>query len=352
VIVKAVSLLVPSLAACGDIDNHILSAKTEFKNILSNGGFQSLESGMMVYRVSDNTKSHTGIILGVDISHFNDATIVHHENTIPTKVQHQVRLLEQIGGLVKPIVLTHRPLEKIKAIMHETTSVLPAVDIHLNKYQAKHQLWPISNPDHIREIESTYATINNAYIVDGHHRTAAIQAFGQSQSIDHGLCAMFDIEELDILPFHRVIHTNLSTTIILDKLHKISTLELLGKTPLPSQTGELTALIEGKAYRLKWNQNLLSKDLMQSLDVNLLSSHVLNDILGIASERDSKIKYVEGNHSAEKIFSSLQKGQIAFLLHPIAIQAFIQLVRAKAILPPKSTWFLPRMATGMVCMEF
>lgn len=307
---------------------------------------------MMVYRIVSDQRAYTGIVLGVGIDNFNDGSIVHHEQTIPNKVAHQTELVKKKNGLKKPILLTHQVIPEIKTLIDELTKTQPTVDIQLDKYHSRHQLWSITEPSHILKISSVYSDIENTYIVDGHHRTAAIQALGSTGIANHGLCALFDVDELDILPFHRVVQTDISPSVILDKLKTISTLEEIENPCTPSQSNELVCLINGKAYLLRWNADLISDDQVAALDVNLLSTHILKNILGITSERDSNIKYVEGNQTAESIGSKLDSNEVAFLLHPIDIQDLIQITDAQQLLPPKSTWFLPRMASGLMRMDF
>ena len=353
-LVKPLSILLPSESALLDINQHVLDAKSTFSDMRAQGQYILLIDQMIVYRITDSNRSFTGIVLGVDTSEFNNETIIHHERTMPSKVAKQTSVAKEQGGLSKPIILTNRAIPAISEIMNRYTSQIPLIDLHLDKYGAQHQIWPISDSKDLKVIADAFSEKEKAYIVDGHHRTRAIQAFCSDPEvpISVGLSAMFDIEQLDILPFHRIVDIEMPSSSFINELSKVGILETLNQSKFPSKANEVVILLEGKCYNFTWPQQ--SSNPIEQLDVNQLSKIILRDILGIEKESiSSKVTYIEGNHKIEEIESKiLGTKKAAFLLHPISIDDLIDILNDGHILPPKSTFFLPRMANGIVSMAW
>jgi len=352
--VQPISILVPSDSAKADIAKHVFDAKFSFAEMRTQGHYRQLSNQMLVYRITDADRSFTGIVLGIDINEFIGDTIVHHERTISSKVANQTAVAKGQGGFSKPILLTTRAIPAVTDIINRYTIQQPLLDVHLKKYSARHQVWPIDDNRDVDIIINSFAKKGQAYIVDGHHRTRAIEALSRDKdvSIPSGLCAMFDIDQLDILPFHRIVELDISKDKLLSELRNIGTVDKLSKSQFPNASGEIILLFNGSAYSFRWKEKPASA--IEALDVNLLSKLILKDILHIRKESSSsKVAYLEGNYSLTTIRSKIKgNSKVAFLLHPISREAFISTVNTGHLLPPKSTWFLPRMANGIVSMEF
>ena len=353
-LVKPLSILLPSDSALLDINQHVLDAKSTFSVMRAQGQYISLFDQMIVYCITDSNRSFTGIVLGVDTSDFNDDTIIHHERTIPSKVGKQASVAKQQGGLSKPIILTTRAVPAISEIMNRYSSQEPLIDLFIDKYGARHQIWPITDSKDLKVIVDAFSEKEKAYIVDGHHRTRAIQELCSDPEvpISVGLSAMFDIEQLDILPFHRIVDIDMPTNSFINELSKVGTLETLNQSKFPDKANEVVIMLEGKYYNFTWATQ--SSNPIEQLDVNQLSKIILRGILEIKKESISlKVSYIEGNHSVEQIESKIiGTRKAAFLLHPISIDDLIDILNDGHILPPKSTFFLPRMANGIVSMAW
>jgi len=234
-LVRPISLLIPSESGLVDIDQHVSAAKTSFDQMRSYNQYITLQDHILIYRIIDSQRSYTGIILGVNTAEFTDDKIVHHELTIPSKVARQTAIAKEQCGFSKPILLTNRPIPVINSIIERRTLQKPFVDIHLDRYDAQHQIWQITDPIDIHTIIEVFATRDKAYIVDGHHRTRAMQQLSVDPSVKlpYGLCGMFDIEQLEILPFHRIVDIDIDPSTFLEHFSTIGNLDLPKSSRFP-----------------------------------------------------------------------------------------------------------------------
>jgi uncharacterized protein (DUF1015 family) len=267
---------------------------------------------------------------------------------------------------VKPILLTYLPVPDITQwLVQHTQDQPPHWIVNFKTEQEDHLFWAIDKPEAIQEICSLFAQqLPEVYLADGHHRIAATQYFAQSQNLNKShyfkiLCAYFDASQLDILEFNRVVTLppNLSTSALLSQLESLFHIAPLENPEKPKQKHELSLLLNNQWFRLQWKPNILEQYDTQAilLDTMLLNEQVLKAIIGIKNvQKDKRINYLEGPKGLEGLVQETQKGKnrAGFILYPTAIEDVIRVASLKKIMPPKSTWFEPRIKNGLIVYEY
>ncbi|MCB0640681.1 MAG: DUF1015 domain-containing protein, partial [Phaeodactylibacter sp.] len=271
-------------------------------------------------------------------------------------------------AMVKPVLLTYDPIELIERFIHEyTLKHAPFMDIHFEQEQQQHLFWEIADNHDIQYLTELFEKhVPHGYIADGHHRTS-ITAIMHDRSLkghlqgDYGqlLAAFFSSKEVQVLDFNRVVEglTECSVTTFLALLSKIVEIDVLEIPSRPSGKHELVMFLNREWFRLSWKPEVLErfKDVPVLLDVHLLNELILKDILKIDDIRtDFRVRYVEGNRGLEGLKERVLKSEhrIGFVLHPIAMEDFMTIADHDSVLPPKSTWFEPRMRNGLIVQEF
>ncbi|MBT8219964.1 MAG: DUF1015 family protein [Bacteroidia bacterium] len=357
--ITPISFRIPNLNEVSDINELVELAKENFARLRTKNQFRKLGKGYLVYQVIAQNHSFQGVVCGVLIEEFANRTIVHHEKTIPYKELQQAEFAEKQWGFCKPLLMTHRPIPSVGKIIDRYLDREPLISAHIERYNTTHRVWQIENPEEEEAITKAYSQIDHTFILDGHHRAAAIDILDErGLGIHHGMCAFFDIDNLEILPFHRILQIDPGLTI--DKL--IGGLEQLGQvtknpdTFFPNKEHCIHFYLHGELIAFFWSSEILeNSEAVMRLDVNLVNEYIFHQLLNINSVRKSqKIQYIEGNATPDKIKSELSVGpeKMAILLHSIDIEDLIDITSNNRLLPPKSTWFLPRLANGIVTMTF
>ncbi|RMG80895.1 MAG: DUF1015 domain-containing protein [Bacteroidetes bacterium] len=350
-------------------DHFMSTVKTDYNEYVASGFFEkSSREGFYVYQIQHFDKKYTGLVACVDIRDYLDGKILKHEHTLATKEQEQIHLLLRRNAQVKPILLTHPPKKDIAGLLKsEIAGRTPTLEIFFEKENQIHRFWQVSEGGRIEEIQLLFRSqVPRSYIADGHHRSAATaRMFERAKDPDLAgrfdvlLAAFFATSELEILDFNRVIEgLNLvSPTRFMAELSRLFEIEPLSAPEKPAQKHEITLFINKEWYKLRWRESVLREesDKPVLLDVSLLNEKVLRDILGIEDVRtDARVKYVEGTKGAEGLTDKAIKNEfrVGFWLYPVAMEDFLKIADLGKTLPPKSTWFEPRIKNGLVVKEF
>lgn len=319
---------------------------------------------MYVYEIVKQGKPHLGLLCTVAVADFLEGHIKKHENTIHSKEQQQVSLALKRNALVKPVLLAHRNHEAIShtlASYAETNT--PGITIHLDGHEEIHRFWPITDPAQWVSLQALYELyVEDVYIADGHHRCMAMtllhQQYPDNPAYHQFLCALFPKSQLDILAFHRVTQglESMPTSTVLEKLKRWLEVLPLNGPALPKAKFELVLHFRNQWYQLTWKQALLEQHAQQKviLDTALLEQYIFAEFLGIDDVRSSeKIKYIEAPSGLQAIENAIAKSddRMAWLLHPVALEDMIAQSDQQLFMPPKSTWFEPRMRNGLIVQE-
>lgn len=303
----------------------------------------------------------------MDLQDYRKGAIKKHEHTIAENEQKQMQLALKRKAGVKPVLLTYPDVPDIRQWLGQFVAAHePVFEVHFEGDGQHHRLWAASKPEDIAAVQQLFLeNIPATYIADGHHRlaTTALMHEKLESPAEHGhygtlLAAFFAAGELEILDFNRVVDAldDITPPKFMARLSQVFDIECLDQPEKPRRKHELTMYMRREWYRLSWRQRLLeSRQEAGILDAALLNEKVLQGILGITDVRsDPRVEYVEGPKGLEGLRKKAMKNDhtVAFCLYPIQMEDLFSLADAGQMLPPKSTWFEPRMKNGMLVQEF
>jgi uncharacterized protein (DUF1015 family) len=280
-----------------------------------------------------------------------------HELTRPDKEDDRVRHMETLNSQTGPVFLTYRATEKFDAFTGKKISEKSEIDFTA-KDGVRHSSWKISDAGDIKFIESQFAHIPFLYIADGHHRSAAAaRVFQSRKGAGHSgqfLAVIFPHNQMQILPYNRVLkdlngHTPEQ---LLKKLEAVFTISK-GEGAIPKRKHEFGFYFQGQWQKLSFRGNFLqTKEAIENLDVTLLQKNVLAPVFGIDDPRTSrKINFVGGIRGTAELEKLVGSGEYAcaFSMFPTSIEDLMSIADAGGIMPPKSTWFEPKLRDAMFC---
>ncbi len=292
-----------------------------------------------------------------------------HEHTIESKEAVQRQLSLERGVVVKPILLTYPGYEALDQWMEAYTSAYsPAWEVEVPELQEIHRFFPISREADIAHVQALFDTgLQHAYIADGHHRfSSAVSLYRQHEGLakqsvfENLMCAFFPANALEIHNFNRVVYNalaDISPASFMAALSQYASLVRLPAAAMPAVAHELTMLLEGEWFSVSWRDLTwyTRPDRSVSTDVDLFNDLILHKILGIEDARtDKKIDYIEGPKGIAGLEDAVNAhpGSIGFCLYPLDWQTFQAIIDAGQVLPPKSTWFEPRMKNGLLIQPY
>lgn len=338
------------------------SIKHNYIEYRDNGFYEELKGeGYYVYQIKTLDKTHTGIITLSDVTEMKKGRILKHEKTLAAKEQNMMHLLLQRKALVKPVLLGFKSNKAINQIIEKTTKKKPLNKIHFKEDNEVHIVWTVFDKNMVEEITEHFKKIKKAYIGDGHHRCTTVKLLSESKKLgkdaskyNHLLTAYFPFEQLKIWDFNRVMNITgiISIPELIVELSKYFEISKLEKAVKPKKKHQLTFYIEGIWYRMVWREKYLSKKKDELLlDSALLNKYIFGKILGVEDVRtDTRIQYYGGTQPLTKIENSANKKEqgMGVCIYPVSVKELTTIADMGLTLPPKSTWFLPRLKSGML----
>lgn len=359
--------LFPNMEYIPSPDYFFATVREEFPQYYDNGFFWSADrDAFYVYEIQTPRRNYLGLAACVDLRDYREGAIKKHEHTIAENEQKQMQLVLRRKAGVKPVLLTYPEVPDIQQWLRQHASEQePVLVVHFEEEAQHHRLWAVTEPGEMEAIRQLFVKkVTCSYIADGHHRIATTALMHEKLETPEGqqhygalLSAFFSSEELEILDFNRVVEAfeDITPTQFMARLSQVCEIELLDNPEKPRQKHQLTMYLRREWYLLQWRPEVLARHGSDALDAALLNELVLKDILGITDVRhDLRIEYVEGPKGLEGLRKKAMKNEqtAAFCLYPIQISDLFWLADAGQMLPPKSTWFEPRMKNGMLVQEF
>lgn len=339
-------------------------AKEHFESLREAGYFLNTDlPGFFLYRIQTKQRHYLGLLACTDIVDYLKGDIKKHESTMPDEEHKQLLLTLERQAAVKPVLLIYPDAPAIDAWMADYIAQhTHFLEVNFPDEPQFHQLWAVQELEAIQVLQALFEkNVPHAYIADGHHRMAAMGLLAQSSSEQlrsqhrQVYCAFFPSVELDILEFHRVVET--PEDFDLQQLESIFHIQPLSAPGKPTQAHEMTLCTAQGWYRLKWKAQILQtfKNEPVVLDTMLLNEKVLQPIMGIEDIRhDRRVEYVEAPKGLDFIEKKVSENpnKIGFCLYPVSFEDLMTLVEADKTLPPKSTWFEPRMKNGLLIKPY
>jgi uncharacterized protein (DUF1015 family) len=315
------------------------------------------------YRLTMGEHVQTGLVAAASVEAYDADRIKKHEFTRPVKEDDRVRQIEALNAQTGPVFLVYKANETVDGILGEVTAQPPAVDVTAAD-GVRHELWVIADDDSIERLTAAFNAMAALYVADGHHRSAAGSRVGNARreaNADHTgeesynffLTVIFPHDQMRILDYNRVVKD-------LNGLDEAAFLEAVGERfrvqpstePVrPSRPAEFGMYLGGRWYRLQLDDAKIPDDPVASLDVSLLADNLIEPVLGISDpRRDDRIDFVGGIRGLGELEKRVDSGEwaVAFALFPTTMDALMAVADAGEVMPPKSTWFEPKLADGLV----
>ena len=302
-----------------------------------------------VYRLTMGTHTQSGVAACFSVDEYDDDLIRKHEKTRPDKEDDRTRHLLAIGAQTGPVFLTYKASDGIDAVVRRTVTEEPLFDFVASD-GVRHEVWHVHLSEEPALIEG-FSAVPVLYIADGHHRAAsaarareAFAARGEGEW-DRVLAVAFPDNQMQVLPYNRVVRSlnGLGVPAFLDAVRARGELRE-GGTAAPASRGQLAMRLAGAWYTLTFPPS-------DALDVDLLEREVLTPILGITDVRtDTRIDFVGGIRGTEPLERLVDGGDcaVAFSLYPVSTADLMRIADEGGIMPPKSTWFEPKLRDGLL----
>lgn len=312
------------------------------------------------YRLIMGDHSQTGLVAAASVADYNSNRIKKHEVTRPDKEDDRVRQIEALNAQTGPVLLAYPSNERADSLLQEASAGEAAADVTAED-GVRHTIWVIEDAESIAAISSAFGEMPALYIADGHHRSAAASRVaaarsqpGKIQSSDHFLSVVFPHHQMRIMDYNRVVKdlNGLTADQFLSKVAERFSVEPSRSPVHPPSPGTFGVYLPGQWYSLKIRADLIPhQDPVARLDVSLLSENLLGPVLGILDlRRDKRIDFIGGIRGLGELEKRVNSGEMAaaFALHPTSMEDLMAVADAGEVMPPKSTWFEPKLADGLV----
>lgn len=339
-------------------------ASSMLSEMLKNGELLKEEHpAYYVYQLVMDGRSQTGIAACASVDDYQDQTIKRHENTREEKELDRIRHVDACSAQTGPIFLAYRRRDGLEAAVNKAMGKPPVYDFTAED-GVTHRLWIIEEPADVEEIRREFEQVDSVYIADGHHRCASAvkvsmnrraqnPTYDGAEEFNYFLSVLFPDDQLMIMDYNRVVKTlnGMSAEAFLDRLGERFSIEEAGDRPYhPQQKGKIGMYLRGKWYGLTIPDSCYTGDPVEDLDVAILQREVLGPLLGIADPKvDERIDFVGGIRGLEELERRVgTDAEVAFAMYPTDIRELFAVSDAGKLMPPKSTWFEPKLRSGIL----
>ena len=315
-----------------------------------------------IYEQIMDGRSQTGIVACASIDDYSNNIIKKHENTRADKEQDRIRHVDVCNMQTGPIFLAYRANEALNRIIGEVKKEKTVYDF-VSDDNIGHKVWIISDDNKIKDIHEIFSAVPAVYIADGHHRCASAVKVGLKrreekpgytgeEEFNYFLSVLFPDEELRILDYNRVVRdlNGYEKNDFLARIAQDFQVEKRGPEPFrPGKKGEFGMFLEEEWYCLTAREEILSQDAVEGLDVSLLQRYLLEPVLGIQDPKtDKRIDFVGGIRGLKELERRVHTDMaVAFSMYPTSIGELFAVADAGKLMPPKSTWFEPKLRSGL-----
>ena len=344
-------------------DRVYAKAAENFNRLIDEGSLvQDGEVSYYVYAQEMGGHRQVGIVGCASADDYFNDVIRKHEFTRPDKEKDRTRHVDTLDANAGPVFLTYRASEEVDRLVAEITATDPTNDFSADGVH--HILWPVSNPEWVARVEQAFTGVPVLYVADGHHRSASaasVRNWRQEKNSGHTgdeeynffLAVVFPHNQMQIMAYNRVVEdlAGMSPAQFLEKAgERFEVTET--SSPIPASPQQFCLYLEGSWHLLTARVGSFdAKDPVLRLDCSILQKNLLEPLLGIGDPRtDKRINFVGGIRGTEELERLVDGGTyaVAFSLHPTSITDLMSVADAGQVMPPKSTWFEPKLRSGLV----
>ena len=342
-------------------------AAANFKKFQDKGWLvQDADDHYYIYAQTMNGRTQYGLVVGAWVDDYMNGVIKKHELTRRDKEEDRMKHVRVNDANIEPVFFAYPDNDVLNAIIMEYAATKPEYDFIAPIDGFRHQFWVISNPQHITTITQEFEKMPNLYIADGHHRSAAAALVGAEKArlnpnhrgdeeYNYFMAVCFQASQLTILDYNRVVKdlNSLTSEQFLQRLVESFDVTCMGSDIYkPQQLHEFSLYLDGQWYKLNAKDGTYDNtDPIGVLDVDISSRLILDNILGIRDLRsDKRIDFVGGLRGLEELKRRVDSGEMrmALALYPVTMQQIMDIADSGKIMPPKATWFEPKLRSGLV----
>lgn len=314
-----------------------------------------------IYQLTMDGRSQTGLVACCSIDDYLSGTIKKHENTREEKEQDRIRHVDVTNAHTGPIFLAYRADNDLSRMVAAAMEEEPLYDF-VSEDRVGHKVWKLAGARAVEAVEQAFVAIPATYIADGHHRAASAVKVGLKRRAENPdytgeepfhyfLAVLFPDDQLKILPYNRVVKdlNGLDKKEFLVRVGEKFAVEEVGTSVSPTVKGQFGMLLDGCWYRLTAKPQIRTSDPVAGLDVSVLQDHLLGPILGIGDPRtDKRIDFIGGIRGLKELERRVNLDMtVAFSMYPTSMDELLAVADAGLLMPPKSTWFEPKLRSGI-----
>lgn len=338
-----------------------LKAKENLDAFISRGIlFRESKPCYYIYQLIMNGKSQTGLVCGSSVDDYENDLIKKHEFTRPEKEQDRINHITTTGAQTGNVFLAYKNVASIDTLINDWKNDRSPVYDFVADDGIQHTVWTINDAKTIERISTLFKTeVPVTYIADGHHRAASAakvrKALGEMapEGADYFLTTLFPSNQLHIMDYNRVVKdlNGLTEDAFLQQVKNKFTVTKINEALSPSILHDFGMYLNNQWYKLTAKEGTYTIDPIGVLDVTILSDNLLDPVLGIKDQRtDKRIDFVGGIRGLAELEKRVTSGEmaVAFSLHPVTIQQLFDIADSGNVMPPKSTWFEPKLRDGLL----
>jgi len=348
-------------------DDKVYAKAKELLDKMRNDGvyLKDADENYYIYELTMDGRSQTGLVACASIDDYKNNIIKKHENTRADKEADRIRHVDTCNAQTGPIFLAYRKNETVSLVIDKVKKTAPVYDF-VSDDKIGHRVWVIDNLEDKKTIYHEFCRIDDIYIADGHHRAASAVKVGFKRREEKGnytgdeefnffLSVLFPDEELMIMPYNRVVKdlNGRSKEAFLEEIRNRFDIEKKDAQVSPEKKGTFGMYLDNTWYLLTAKKELLSNDPVKGLDVSILQDYLLDPVLGIKDPKtDKRIDFVGGIRGLNELEKRCSEDmEIAFSMYATSIAELFAVADAGLLMPPKSTWFEPKLRSGLFIHE-
>ena len=325
---------------------------------------QDAEPSLYIYRMTMGSHVQTGLVVAAGVAEYDEQRIRRHEFTRPDKEDDRVRQIQALSAQTGPVLLAHPPLPNVDAALAGLAGGTEPQADAVGVGNVRHSLWAIREPEVIRTLIDEFEAAPRLYIADGHHRAAAASRVAAArraanpghtgeEPYNYFLAVVYPSHQMKIMDYNRLVRdlNGQDERTFLDRVEQNFSIAQASDAVRPARTGEFGMYLKGGWRRLAVRDHLRPLDPVARLDVSVLQDHLIAPILGVNDpRRDQRIDFVGGIRGLQELEHRVDSGEMAvgFAMYPTPMDDLMAVADAEQVMPPKSTWFEPKLADGMV----